>query len=159
MRRFFALLAVLCLAFAPVPFRPTKPSSSKEDLQKMQGKWTIAHRTLNGKEAARNSDLTVEIIGDRIWFLVKGKVSTEWTFTVDVTKNPRILDRKKVSGPGPGNAAMPVKAAPVMQGIYRLDGDTLLLSHAYAAGGQQRPTDFEGKKRGENMYRLERVKP
>jgi uncharacterized protein (TIGR03067 family) len=156
MRCFLPLLAVLCLAFAPVPFpKPAKPDPGKADLKKLQGTWAVSRRTINGADqTARSSDMTVVITGDRIRFVVGGDPRTEWTFTLDPTKQPRLLDRSKVWGKGAANAG---KTGPSYRGIYRLDGDVLQFVHSTGAGALERPTDFEGKRRGETLYVLKRI--
>jgi uncharacterized protein (TIGR03067 family) len=162
MRCLLPLLVGFCLAFAPAPFpRPTKTDAGKEDLKKMQGTWAVARRTLSGREiTSRNADMTVVIIGDRIRFLLQGELRTEWAITLDVTKNPKVLDRKKVAGIGRAAVARPGTGQPlVLRGIYRLDGDTLQLSHTSSRAGQDRPSDFEGKKSGETTYFLKRARP
>jgi uncharacterized protein (TIGR03067 family) len=153
------LLAIASMAFAPAPFpKPPKPDSGKVEQKRLQGTWTVSRRTINGSDqTARSSDMTVEIVGDRIRFLVGGDARTEWTFTLDVTKNPRVMDRKRVWSKGTG-AATPGKAALQYLGIYRLDGEMLQFVHASGPGSQERPSDFEGKKRGQTMYLLKRVK-
>ncbi len=157
MRCFLPLLAVLCLAFAPVPFpKPAKPDASKLDQKKIQGTWAVSRRTINGADqTARSSDMTVVIVGDRIRFVVGGDPRTEWTFTLDPTKQPKLLDRKKVWGKGA--AANAAKTGPSYRGIYRLDGDTLQFVHSTGPGGLERPTDFAGKRRGETLYVLKRI--
>lgn len=150
--------AVLSLAFAPAPpYRP-KPDPGKEDLKKMQGTWAVARRSVAGSVSRTDGqDMTVVIEGDRIRFLVKGEVRTEWAITLDPTKSPKVLDRTLVPGKGTVKTA---NGTPIVhRGIYLLDGDTLRLSHSLTQGSQARPSDFEGSGRNENMYVLKRLKP
>jgi uncharacterized protein (TIGR03067 family) len=156
MRSLLLPLALFCLAFAPAPF--PKADANKAEQKKLQGTWAVVRRTLNGTDYTSRTIDTVEIVGDRIRFLVQGDARTEWVFTLDVTKKPRVLDRKKVWGKG----AAPLKSGktePLLyHGIYRLEGDTLLFVHTSARTSKQRPTEFDGKKPGETLYTLKRVK-
>ena len=156
MRSLLLPLVLICLAFAPAPF--PKPDPNKAEQKKLQGTWAVVRRTINGTDYTTRTIDTVEIVGDRIRFLVQGDLRTEWAFTIDVTKKPPILDRKKVWGKA-APAAKAAKSEPLLyRGIYRLDGDTLQFVHTSARVSQQRPSDFEGKRPGETMYILKRVK-
>jgi uncharacterized protein (TIGR03067 family) len=158
MRRALPLLAVLLsLAFAPAPPPRPRPDPGKDDLKKMQGAWAVSRRTLNGRDIAGGGDMTVEIAGDRIRFLVGGERRTEWVVTMDATKTPRVLDRKRVASFGSAAKAHKGKEV-VARGIYRLDGDALWLSSASGPGDQARPRDFEGKGSAETLYVLKRLK-
>jgi uncharacterized protein (TIGR03067 family) len=124
----------------------------------MQGAWAVVVRTINGADnPAYRQDLTVEIAGDRIRFLVRGELRTEWAITLDDAKTPKVFDMKLREGRG----TIEVGKGPHLPclGIYRLDGDTLWLSHVAGRNGQPRPTDFEGKRRGESPFLLKRIKP
>ena len=124
----------------------------------MQGAWTVVRRTLNGRDVTQTADRTVEIVGDRIRFLISGEMRTEWVITLDATKTPKILDRKRVASKTTALKRARVREV-VARGIYRFDGDQLWLSSASGPGQQDRPTDFEGKGPSETTYLLKRLKP
>jgi uncharacterized protein (TIGR03067 family) len=158
--RFSALLCLLLITAAvlaaPAPF--PKPPKHEAELKKMQGKWVVVRRTLNGRDVTETANRTVEIIGDRIRFLIDGEMRTEWVVTLDVKKTPKVFDRKRVASKSA--AAKGGKDGELFSpGIYRLEGDMLWLSNNSRLGDQVRPTDFEGKGRSETMYILKRLKP
>jgi uncharacterized protein (TIGR03067 family) len=150
MRACALLLAVVSLAFAPAPF-PKQGDPNKEDLKKMQGSWTTVRRTYGGKPMTGRGEMTVVISGDRVKYLVDGMVRTEWIITLDAKKQPKIFDRKKVSGAGAGQ---------ILRGVYRLEGDTLSTCYCQERGvSLERPTDLEGAKAGEWLHVMRRKKP
>jgi uncharacterized protein (TIGR03067 family) len=143
MRRVLPLLIVLSLGFAPAPvYKAPKPVAPKSDLERMQGKWVVVRQSRNGEDmAARPSNYTVEIVGDRFRHFIGGRLLAEWSIRLDATKRIKEIDRKKLGGEV-------VSGPTALLGIYRLDGDSLQI--AYISGGRGRPLDFDGKGRGED---------
>src|SRR5262245_47137700 len=97
MRRVLPLLAVLSLAFAPVPpYRP-KPDSGKEDLKKLQGTWERVRVTIGGRVYSEvGNETTIVIADDRMNYSVAGKPTNEWVFTLDGKPKPPLFDRKGI---------------------------------------------------------------
>jgi hypothetical protein len=136
MRALALLLPVLSLAFAPAP--PPKVDPSKEDLEKLQGRWI-------GTGAYKGAVL--EVYGEFCDFAKLPAVSpleirldgpTYWNVTLDARKRPRWLDLERL-----GTRFLCV---------YDLEGDTLKLCHnrgAYggkrAPSGARRPASLSGR--------------
>src|SRR5262249_45953063 len=99
------LLAAAAALAAPAPQPKPRKQDAASDLKKMQGMWTVVRRTLNGKDITETADRSVEIVEDRIRFLVGGEVRTEWAVTMDAKQSPKVLDRKRVAIRGGAAAA------------------------------------------------------
>jgi uncharacterized protein (TIGR03067 family) len=117
MRRILPLLAVLCLAFAPLPF--PKPDRSDADLKALQGEWHRALVTIDRVVHSEvGSETTIVIAGDRMKYSVAGRPTNEWEFTLDRKARPPRFDRKGLKGHAAGLTYL---------GIYRIDGDGFTL--------------------------------
>src|SRR5687767_13257210 len=79
-RRSLVLLAVLSLAFAPLPFpRPGKGGKAASDLKALQGEWVQVSCSLNGgPPAASGGEDTAVYDGARLTRLSKGVASARW---------------------------------------------------------------------------------
>src|SRR5262249_41480150 len=140
-RRFPPLAVVLLsLGFAPAPFpKPAKPGDTRDDLKKLQGVWTVVRRTVGGSPVKLLGETSIEIAGDRLKYVIDGKVRTEWRVRVDAAKKRKVLDRTKVGG---------ARVGIVLRGIYRLEGETFPLCYRQAVAESQRPAGFDASQRG-----------
>ncbi len=145
MRRILLLIALSSLAFAPLPARKPKADPNAQALKELQGEWVVTSRNRGPVDG-----LTAVIKGDRMTFLLNGEVRTEWVIVLDVTKDPRVFDRKPVKS---------FVTSRDLPGIYRLDGDTLTTSYTTGAGGGDRPKGFDGAGRTEQLNVFRRKKP
>jgi uncharacterized protein (TIGR03067 family) len=119
MRRAIPLLAVVSLAFAPVP--PPKPPRADKRAAELIGEWEGPHLLVitKGRAAYHHG-------GDpRVYEL-----------RVDPSGKPPAYDMR-----GTGRVA-----GRVLRGIYRVEGDTLTL--CYHSAGRERPAAFEGPGKG-----------
>jgi uncharacterized protein (TIGR03067 family) len=151
MLRLAALLCVLSGAVAlaaPAPLPRRTKAGTVDDLQRMQGEWIVTRRTVGGSEIS-SPDMTAVIQGDRIKFLLKGEVRTEWTITLDVTRRPKLFDRRRVAGVGKGGDI-------TLRGIYKLEGDTLTVCYHSSSTSQERPRDFTAARSGEWLSVMKR---
>jgi uncharacterized protein (TIGR03067 family) len=127
----FIAAAALSLAFAPAPFpRPGKRVTSESDLQRMQGTWVRVKLTIGGKPGVQNVAMT--ITGNRMQW---PSPSDAWVIKLDPSKNPRTIDQHHANNENS-----------VFRGVYRWDGDTLIICCRQNATEQTRPTDFDGSK-------------
>lgn len=122
----------------PIPSKST-------DKDKFQGEWKVTSAKVDGKDPGEKLVLkSVTFDGDKV-LLAQGQ---EGEFKLDSDKSPKHYDMKVSSGPHTGDFA----------GIYKLDGDKLILHFAHSPGGD-RPGDFECKEGGKTvLLTLERVK-
>ena len=127
MRCILLLLAVFSLAFAPA----SKPKGENE-LKKMQGKWSREACTIDGKSGVeRPGSVTVTISGDQLTF---GTPDDTWKLTLDPAAKPSSIDFRRVKEVGHCDA---------IQGIYRLEGDTLTICWRVSNEDLGRPTSFD----------------
>jgi uncharacterized protein (TIGR03067 family) len=161
MHRFTSLLCAFAAAqamAAPAPLPKTPKDNAAAELKKLQGTWTVASRSVNGKDRVPQGDLTVVIKEDRIQFALNGKVNSEWAITLDVTKTPKVFDRERVAFGGKEEKKGPKPGALLFLGIYHLEKDTLKIISRTVPGSKERPTDFSPG-RGLTLYVLQRKKP
>jgi uncharacterized protein (TIGR03067 family) len=131
----FLATAILLLGFAPAPFpKPSrgKAGGAREELKKMQGTWVV-HQALGGT-TFHQKDLTAVIRGDRLKYLLHGKVRTEWVIILDTSRTPKVFDHKRVGGND------------ILRGIYRVQGDTFIICYRQESAESRRPTAFDGSK-------------
>jgi uncharacterized protein (TIGR03067 family) len=124
-----SLFVVLCLLAAD------KDDPSRKDHDRMQGEWA-AERFVSNGTALENDDAQAyfrTIKGDTYTVFRFRKKVGSGTFKLDATKTPKHIDLVPANMP----------KGTVIQGIYKLDNDTLTL--CYAAPGKKRPAAFESK--------------
>lgn len=133
-RRLLLLFVVLSLAFAPAPFRsrPAKRDTSEGDLLKMQGKWVRVKLGISSQPNEDNCPIT--ITEKHMQF---PSPSDAWTLTLDATQSPKTLDAVNV-----GNKAS------VFRGIYRFEGNDLIICWRGPQQSPERPTSFEAGVQG-----------
>jgi uncharacterized protein (TIGR03067 family) len=133
------LLALALAAPADPPKEKELTEAAKKDLKKLEGVWKAVKGIKDGEEETQNAgeeDLSIEFKGRTM--LLKGKEYFEVT-GLDTTTDPKFIDFKTVI------AAGPLPKGSVFEGIYKLDGDTLVLA-VFEEGGTSRPTKFESAK-------------
>jgi uncharacterized protein (TIGR03067 family) len=100
------------------------------DLDKLQGTWTVATMEVDGESMSAPGDARVVIEGSRFATLGMGAVY-EGTVAVDSSAKPARIDMKFDKGPEKGKTNL---------GIYRLKGDSWTL--CLATRGTVRPASF-----------------
>ncbi|MBZ5606687.1 MAG: TIGR03067 domain-containing protein [Acidobacteriia bacterium] len=110
----------------------TQLVNKRQDLDLLQGCWTVIAMELDGEKtaAAMLADACIEIQGDRFTSTGMGAVY-QGTLLLDTSANPWRIDMKFDAGPEKGNTNL---------GIYELDGDTWKL--CLATRGRVRPSRF-----------------
>ena len=123
--------------------------AGKEDLKRLQGKWSVVERIVDGKKAVIESTWTIS--ENEISY---GPDIGVWAvFKLDTTTKPTNIDINPVSKVDPKNAGKTIK------GIYEIDGDTFKICGPIKAGAKERPTAFESKEgSGVTLIVLKRVK-
>jgi uncharacterized protein (TIGR03067 family) len=100
------------------------------------GEWVAERATVAGAEQAGKVRVRYVFRADGTWAVYgdgRRLPGESQTYTVDARKSPPAID---LSGGGPGGGR-----SPGVEGIYKVDGDTLTL--CLALGGAGRPTAFE----------------
>jgi uncharacterized protein (TIGR03067 family) len=144
------LLSALLLSAPPVLAAPApfaKPERRSE-LEKLRGEWVVVseERQLffgygQGGSAAirhsrRRSGYSVVIVGDRLRWIVDGRVASESAVRLDKGKIDLTCVQTRETG----------------RGVYKLTGDTLVVCVAR----DERPTSLEPERDGETRYVLRR---
>jgi uncharacterized protein (TIGR03067 family) len=145
-------VAVLMLVPTAAPDAKELSADAKKEVKKLEGKWKAVKVLVGGREenpGPDEADAIVEVKGTK--FLVKGKEVLEIT-AVDPTTTPKCIDFKALIDEGE------LAKGSVIEGIYKLDGDNLVLA-IYFEGGKQRPDKFESPENSKVIVvTLERVK-
>ncbi len=129
------LILVLAASLVTVPDRPpkTKPDPVKEDVKKLEGKWSIVSMESNGRTypaaTLQRLQYKLEISGDKFIRETRGR-KFAMTFKVDLSKNPKTMDLATTTAVRPRT----------YHAIFKLEGDTLTICQAIGRG--QRPTEF-----------------
>lgn len=118
-----------------------KDDTVKTETNKLQGSWSVVSAERDGMKAPEDEikKTTLVIKGDKLIALKTEnspkpeEKTTEMTFTLDPTKNPKWIDVTYTSGERKDESS---------QGIYELKDDTLKICMSRAA---TRPTEFETK--------------
>jgi uncharacterized protein (TIGR03067 family) len=129
----------------PPPRQEDKARAVKEDLKRLEGTWQCRWVGRNGRKfEANDPPLTFK---DARWFEGEKAVVS---FTIDPTTSPKLIDLTDLL------QDKGLKA----EGIYRLDGDRLVICLFAGEGVRQRPLEFTTEP-GSERYLLwfERVQP
>lgn len=125
-------LAVLLLA-GLAPVLTAQPPKEATDQERLQGEWVLVGLEVREEfvPAAKLAGTTLMIRGDKYATVVKKK-EYPTTFKLDPKQDPKHIDMLIPDESG---------APRLARGIYRLDGDKLVVCRGQAPGGE-RPRDF-----------------
>lgn len=145
------LVANLSLAIAVAQSPGT--DALRAEVARHQGVWAVTSFVREGKETPPEvAHSIVRVVeGDHVVWKRDGKPFAGTTVTLDPAKAPHTIDVVPDGGRARGK---------VVLGIYRLDGDTLVI--VMADPGKPRPTEFKAPA-GSGLtlmsFKRERVKP
>jgi uncharacterized protein (TIGR03067 family) len=125
MKPFWFALLVACgvlLECAPA-------AVADDELDKLQGKWTVESFEFNGMPVEQMLGAVREFAGDKYTLAPQSGDSYSGTFKLDASQSPKQID-----------LVLPDRT---LKGIYELDGATLKI--AYALAGDARPTELASK--------------
>lgn len=137
---FAALVAVSLAAPAAAPQEKEKelPEAAKKELKKFEGKWKAEKLVINENEETPpdGDEGLLRFKGRKV--LLGGKDLFD-VAALDPSTDPKIIDLKALADMGA------IKKDTVYEGIYKFDGDTLVLAVS-VGGGKSRPDKFESPK-------------
>ena len=144
----------------PTPAPDGKP---KTDTEKLQGTWKVIETRVDGETypTDEKTDHRLVIEGDkfRLTSMPKeppklglyGGMTFIATFKLNTKTSPRNIDLEMSKDP---------EAHEVCLGIYKLDGDDLMICLPYLKPCERRPTEFKAEKGpDQQLYKLRRAKP
>jgi uncharacterized protein (TIGR03067 family) len=125
------------------------PKEAARELAKLQGTWNAVAVEEDGERLpAEKTKGWKLVIKDNKYTFEAGKASAEGIYRLDPAKTPKAVDATRTNGPDKGKTLL---------GIYRLDGDRLMMCFA-EPGQKNRPASFVTKKgAGLRMYVLKRA--
>ncbi len=145
MRRIAAVIVLILVGFA------VEAGSIADDLQAMQGQWSVTIAEMDGKPAGddfKNVRITFLIAGDEYRILADDKAISGGKLNIDARKTPHTIDATITEGPHKGMT---------QKGIYEIKGDTM--TAAFARPGGARPAEFKTKQgSGQSIVRYARIK-
>jgi uncharacterized protein (TIGR03067 family) len=121
-----------------------------QDKKKLQGTWTVAAHTANGKAlpAKALAGWRLTVAGDKMTTRDGSELLDEATCRLDASVKPRAVDLRLTAGPDKGKLVL---------GIYKLEGDTLTV--CVAEPDRPRPTEFASRAgSGHMLFVFKRVK-
>lgn len=134
MKRSFCPLVLVAFAVGILPFAS---GADQGDQKKLQGTWKMTAAWAGGTKVdiPKGADAYYVFAGDKLTMKATGEVDKNGTFKVDPIKRPSQIDLIAEKG----------KEKETMQGIYKLDGDTLTVAYSAMGPKGKRPAVFEGK--------------
>jgi uncharacterized protein (TIGR03067 family) len=131
-----------------------KGSSTKEEIQKLQGLWKVTkfidHSGGDTTPDDEIKDFTIEFQGDVVTIRKsKGDDGKEQKYTLNPSKEPKWIDIGVREG------------QPLGEGIYKIDGDELTICIVGATSSKNpspRPAEFKAKKDQHSLLVLKKIK-
>jgi uncharacterized protein (TIGR03067 family) len=133
------LLLIPAFSVADEPERGAKEkdfsAEAKKELKKFEGKW----RVVKGAGGGQESDLTdkmayFEFKGTELTMTSGGKVENYKISAIDTTTDPKCIDLVEKRKGRPDRT---------LEGVYRIDGDTLQIAIELPSNTKNRPTSFD----------------
>lgn len=125
----FVSLVLVGFAPAPLPRRERRDTDSRPDLQRLQGTWDVLERQRGGvRQPPEKAE--VRVTGTRWTFAYASGAGSTWEIHLDPTKTPRRI-------------TLALNHTHSLLGIYRLDGDTLIVCYCQPNDHTDRPRRFD----------------
>lgn len=140
---------LLALALGPVAAAQDAADRTREkDLAAFQGDWRVEWVERDGERTELGDDSVYTIKGNK-WLKGGREISA---IAIDPGFTPKLLDLTRLVADG--------KKGLRMEGIYKLDGDTMEWCCHTGEGARSRPTEFKAPKGWDGtLYHMTRVRP
>src|SRR5262249_55910581 len=113
------------------------------DLKNLTGTWVIESRASNGR-TERPWFFQLQIQGDEMTYSQgRPRPDSTWTFSIDPTKDPKTIDRRKEDH--------------VVLGLYQVEGNRLTLAYS-PTGASNRPSELRSRKGSDTTVEVWRRK-
>src|SRR6516162_5990320 len=140
-------LLVLALGLLPVAADDVSDKAKAKDLAAFQGDWRVTWIEQDGEKTELDEDAVYTIKGNK-WLKGKQAISS---IVIDPSCTPKLLDLTRLID----DAKKGVK----MEGIYKIDGDTMVWCCYTGEGTKQRPLEFRAPRGWDGtVYHMARVK-
>jgi uncharacterized protein (TIGR03067 family) len=135
------MFVTLLLASLTVPADPPKEKEfspeTKKELKRFEGKWRLVKRLVNeGETEIKGRELTAVFKGAGIIFLSAGSDKQEMLeiTSIDPGTDPKCID------------LLEPQSNQSIEGVYKIDGETMQLAIAVPLGEKLRPVSFKKPK-------------
>jgi uncharacterized protein (TIGR03067 family) len=123
---------------------------AKKELQKLEGKWRVVKFADATKEAeAKDQELYFVFKGTELKLTSGEKSETIHITAIDPTTDPKCIDLSEKRDGRPER---------ILEGVYKIDGETLQIAFSVLKDGKNRPTSFEKPGDRTLVWTLKRVK-
>jgi uncharacterized protein (TIGR03067 family) len=134
-----ALLVLALSAPADPPKEKAKEkelsAETKKELKKLEGKWQMVKAATNqGEGDVKELEAFCVVSGSELTFSRGDKKETIRVTAIDTTTDPKCIDLTEVRAD---------KTERILEGIFKIDGDTFQLAFAVPKDGKIRPTSFD----------------
>jgi uncharacterized protein (TIGR03067 family) len=133
-----ALVALALSAPADPPKEKEKelPEATKKELKKLEGKWQmVTFATSQGEADVKDLEACAVFGGAEMTVSAKnGKKESLRVTAIDTATDPKCIDLVEIRAD---------KTERTLEGVYKIDGDTLYLAFAIPKEGKIRPTTFD----------------
>ena len=151
----FTAVALVLLVSAADP-EPKLSDAAQKELKKFEGKWKVEKEIISQGE--RNptdnggAEVVLEFKGRKVT-ITRGEIKMEMEVTaLDPSTEPKCIDLKSAGKDGP------IPEGVVVEGIYKFDGDGLILG-GYAGSERKRLANFDQPKEDEaGIWVMKKVK-
>jgi uncharacterized protein (TIGR03067 family) len=133
----------------PGPKDKELSADAKKELKKLEGKWKWVKAAIGGKEAEANKEAFFVFKGNELTMSAGDKTETYHIAALDPTTDPMCVDLVE---------KRPGKPDRTLEGVYRIEGDTLQIAHSLPNDGKNRPTRFDKSLERGIVWTLVRVK-
>jgi uncharacterized protein (TIGR03067 family) len=125
----------------------TLEKAKAKDLAAFQGEWRVHWVERDGEKIELGADAIYTIKGNK-WLLRDREISA---ISIDPSCNPKLLDLTRLIGDD--------RKGFKMEGIYKIEGDTMVWCCYTGEGTKQRPQEFRAERGWDGtVYYMKRVK-
>lgn len=150
---FTATIAVSLFVGADPPKEKELPEAAKKELKQLEGKWRVvkgANSTGEMDLDPKESEFFMVFKGGDVTFEFREKKETIRITAIDPSTDPKCIDLLEKREGRPDRT---------LEGVFKIDGDKLLLALSFPKDVKQRPVSFDKPTDARTLvYTLKRVK-